>query len=267
MAHRGASARCMVRPVRSRLLVTKQARGGQKKPTVCWRKPAGNGERHEDLTRHRPAHWSGHDVSVGEVVKAIEDLRRDEQRAATRTSVATLIIVSRSTDEVDDAETVIDHLVCVILLASLRSWRRPKEARREPHRCRRHPAHGHGCWPCHLVRRNPSACFRRTSHNLASLLRPMLLSDLPVMAWYVRGLPNAETQFSKLLAALLSTAKWSPIRAKANRPCATISNRLSQWCRKNVIVDLGVEPTPPLASAARRSVRWHCYPTIYRWRK
>jgi hypothetical protein len=54
--------------------------------------------------------WSGDDVRIGDVVKALDDIRRAEQHAATRTSVATLIIVNRTPDELEQASSVIDHL-------------------------------------------------------------------------------------------------------------------------------------------------------------
>ena len=80
----------------SHWLVTRPERGAQTKPTNCCLRPAGNGGRHEDQLASIPTSLTGAVPTSrsADVVKAIEDLRRAELRAATRTSVATLIIVA-----------------------------------------------------------------------------------------------------------------------------------------------------------------------------
>src|SRR4051812_12072054 len=57
-----------------------------------------------------PPEWAGQRVKISQIVAVIDDLRKEKLKASTRTSVATLIVVTRSDDEVDAANTVIEHL-------------------------------------------------------------------------------------------------------------------------------------------------------------
>ncbi|HET7720464.1 MAG TPA: hypothetical protein VFK43_10890, partial [Acidimicrobiales bacterium] len=54
--------------------------------------------------------WESDNVTVGQVEKALSDLRRHEQRAAVRTSVLTLVAVVKSDAEADAARAIIDEL-------------------------------------------------------------------------------------------------------------------------------------------------------------
>ena len=184
-------------------------------------------------------HWSGRDVSIGDVVKAIDDLRRAELRAATRTSVATLIIVCRSTEEVDDAETVIDHLG-VRHPARIITLLAPHEVKRAESRIdadvtlHTGTAAGHAIWSDEIRLRVSGG----PSRHLASLLRPMLLSDLPVITWYVRGLPNAEDPLLKISSGIVIDSKVVTESGEGEPAMRHNFEVLSQLCRKNVIVDL-----------------------------
>lgn len=54
--------------------------------------------------------WQSDNVTAAEVERALSDMRRNEERAATRTSVLTLVIVVASTDEAREQLDVVRHL-------------------------------------------------------------------------------------------------------------------------------------------------------------
>ena len=54
--------------------------------------------------------WESDNVTVGQVEKALTELRRHEQRAAVRTSVLTLVAVVRTDAEADGARQIIGEL-------------------------------------------------------------------------------------------------------------------------------------------------------------
>src|SRR3954447_22862996 len=54
--------------------------------------------------------WQSDNVSAAEVERALSDLRRNEERAATRTSVLTLAIVVGNSDEAAEHLDVVRHL-------------------------------------------------------------------------------------------------------------------------------------------------------------
>lgn len=189
--------------------------------------------------------WSGYDIAVNDVVGAVERLRRTSIQTATRTSVATLVIVTRNVDELDDADTVIEHLGTrhpariITLLA-------PPEVAREADRIdadvvmHAGEAAGHAIWSDEIRLRVSGG----PSRHPASLLRPLLLSDLPVVVWYVRGLPNAEDPLLKLADAVLVDTKFAtsenegePAMHKAFAEITTLSRRHTMldlsWIRLN----------------------------------
>jgi glucose-6-phosphate dehydrogenase assembly protein OpcA len=183
--------------------------------------------------------WRAQDVSVGDVLKAIDNLRRNELRAATRTSVATLVIVTRSTDEVDDAETVIDHLG-VRHPARIINILAPPDARRSESRVdadvtlHTGTAAGHSIWSDEIRLRVSGGPARHT----ASLLRPMLLSDLPVVAWYVRGIPSESDPILKIATGIVVDSKVVSGTGEGEPAMRHNFDSISLLCRKNVIVDL-----------------------------
>jgi glucose-6-phosphate dehydrogenase assembly protein OpcA len=183
--------------------------------------------------------WSGERVAIADVVAAVDDLRRREQRAATRASVATLIIVTRNVDELDQAETVIEHLgvrhpARIITLLS------PHGAEHDEDRVDAdvvlHSGHaaGHDVWSDELRLRVGGG----PSQHLASLLRPLLLSDLPVIVWYVSGLPNEADPILKLSNAIIVDSK-TPLSPDAGEPeMRRVFTDIVSLCRKHTVIDL-----------------------------
>jgi glucose-6-phosphate dehydrogenase assembly protein OpcA len=190
--------------------------------------------------------WSGHNTSVDEVIKALDNLRQTELRAATRTSVATLIIVNRTTDELDQAETVIDHLGerhparIITLLA-------PKGAGEREDRVdcditlHSGMAEGHEIWSDEIRMRVSGGPAR----HLASLLRPLLLSDLPVIVWYVAGIPDERDPLLKIANAVVIDSKSAIDPGEGEISMHRAFGEIAALSRRNFIVDLSWERLRP----------------------
>lgn len=183
--------------------------------------------------------WSGQDILIADVVKAVEDLRRNEQRAATRTSIATLVIVTRSPDEIDDAETVIDHLG-VRHPARIITLLTPPEGDQGEDRIdgdvtlHAGKAAGHAIWSDEIRLKVSGG----PSQHLASLLRPLTLSDLPVVVWYVRGLPNPNDPLLKLANSVVIDTKTAVDYGEGEQAILRVLKEVSRLSRKHIITDL-----------------------------
>ncbi len=183
--------------------------------------------------------WSGSHVAIADVVAAVDKLRRDEVRAATRTSVATLIIVTRTTDELDEAETVIEHLG-VRHPARIITLLAPLDARKGEDRVdadvvmHAGTAAGHAIWSDELRLRVSGGPAR----HLASLLRPLQLSDLPVVVWYVRGLPNERDPLLKLANAIVVDSKTATDPGEGEPAMHRTFASITSLSRKHTVIDL-----------------------------
>lgn len=133
--------------------------------------------------------WRGENVRLDQVLDALADLRRGEQRTATRASVTNLVLVAHDQAEVDQACEAVHHLGRRHPGRNIVLVPRPDD----PHAgldatvlLHGSVAGGHPVWSedvC-LTVRGPAARW------LHSLIEPLTLPDLPVVAWYVSGLPD-----------------------------------------------------------------------------
>ena len=135
--------------------------------------------------------WESDDVTVGQVEKALSDLRRHEQRAAVRTSVLTLVVVVRNATECTDARAIVHDLGTrhpsrtLIIVADDDSPEEPNgvDASLEVHA---------------FEREGRSVCFEevvlqvrgRARHHLDSVVEPFALPDVPMVVWLPVGLPS-----------------------------------------------------------------------------
>ena len=134
--------------------------------------------------------WESDNVTVGEVEKALSDLRRHEQRAAVRTSVLTLVAVVRNDAEAFGARGIIHDL-----------------GARHPSRsliivALDEPADGNGTdaavWVHAVEREGRAVCFEEVvlrvrgpaRHHLDSIVEPFALPDVPMVVWLPAGLPS-----------------------------------------------------------------------------
>jgi glucose-6-phosphate dehydrogenase assembly protein OpcA len=140
--------------------------------------------------------WRGEHVKVGEVLEALDGLRRGEQRTATRTSVLNLVVVAADEADAARASEAIEglggrHPGRTLVLAP-----GPSDGSRLNAEVRLLGAEveGHGVWSEQV---RLTACGALWDH-LDSLIEPFTLPDLPVAVWYVSDLPPLA---DRLLAA------------------------------------------------------------------
>ena len=135
--------------------------------------------------------WRGDGVRLGQVLDALADLRRGEQRTATRASVTNLVLVARDDDEVERACDAVHRLGRrhpgrnIVVLAMPGSSPAGIDAEVRLHGSM---VEGHHVWSEDVrlaVRGDPAA-------HLESLVDPLTLPDLPVAVWFVSGLPDPD---------------------------------------------------------------------------
>lgn len=134
--------------------------------------------------------WESENVTVGQVEKALTDLRRHQQRAAVRTSVLTLVAVVGNDSEADAARSIITDLgvrhpsrTLIIVLDD--------------------EAHALNCtdaavWVHAIEREGRAVCFEeivlrvrgKARHHLDSVVEPFALPDVPMVVWLPAGLPS-----------------------------------------------------------------------------
>jgi glucose-6-phosphate dehydrogenase assembly protein OpcA len=148
--------------------------------------------------------WSEEAVKVGDVVVALEELRRPEPMPATRTSVLTLCIVGSDPEEVERAKAAVHELGgrhparVIHLVLDPEADGGPPGIDAEI-RLLGGEAEGHELWfeDVELVVHGPA-----TGH-LDSLIEPLTLADLPVVAWFVDELPSPSDPMLRAADVLL----------------------------------------------------------------
>ena len=135
--------------------------------------------------------WESDNVTVGQVEKALSDLRRHEQRAAVRTSVLTLVAVVRSDAEADGARRIIADLGArhpsrTLIIVAVDD---------EPDAPNSTDA---AVWVHAVEREGRAVCFEEVllrvrgnaRHHLDSIVEPFALPDVPMVVWLPAGLPS-----------------------------------------------------------------------------
>jgi glucose-6-phosphate dehydrogenase assembly protein OpcA len=133
--------------------------------------------------------WRGHGVSVGQVLEALTELRRSEQRAATRTSVVNLVIVAADEADAERACSAMHRLETghpgrtLVLIRD--------DSTREPGldgevSLRGTETGGHVVWSEDIRLRAKGAL----GEHLYSLVEPLTLPDVPVAVWFLTRLPE-----------------------------------------------------------------------------
>ena len=135
--------------------------------------------------------WAETGVRLDRVLDVLEELRRPEPMPATRTSVLTLCIVGTDAEAVERARAAVHELGGRHPARVLHLVLDPDAADGPPGidadiRLLGGEAEGHGLWfeEVELVVHGPA-----TGH-LDSLLEPLTLADLPVVAWFVDAPPS-----------------------------------------------------------------------------
>jgi glucose-6-phosphate dehydrogenase assembly protein OpcA len=174
--------------------------------------------------------WSEESVRVGDVLRALEDLRRPEPMPATRTSVLTLVIVATSRSSAVRAQAAVHELggrhparVLTLLLEDETAGAPGIDAEV---RLLGGTAEGHDLWfeDVELCVRGPVV------GHLDSLIEPLTLGDLPVVAWFVDSLPAADDP-------LLAAADVLLVDARELGDVGYFPT-LTTLCRRQPVVDL-----------------------------
>ncbi len=133
------------------------------------------------------AEWSGEGITIGEVTAALDSMRRRSGRAATRTSVLSLVVVSALNDLAPPYDLSglcrAVHPGRTVLL-----WCEPGSRLRLDARAslRHRVVEGREMWWEEVA---VSVHGRACSH-LDSLVGPLTLSELPVAVWYPGRVPS-----------------------------------------------------------------------------
>ncbi|HUP84877.1 MAG TPA: glucose-6-phosphate dehydrogenase assembly protein OpcA [Acidimicrobiales bacterium] len=206
--------------------------------------------------------WSEDGVRLGQVMRALEDLRRPEVMPATRTSVLTLVIVaSRRVSAVRAQSAVRElggrHPARVLTLVLDEPAREGAPGIDAEIRLLGSEAEGHGLWFEDIE----LDVHGRVVRHLDSLIEPLTLSDLPVVVWFVDELPALDDPL--LLAAdvlLVDARELDDAGALAElvslcgrRPVVDLSwTRLRPW--RELLAGLFEGPAfRPFVSQVRRS--------------
>lgn len=152
------------------------------------------------------AEWTGRGTSVGEVLHQLSTLRVQAQRkAASRTSVVTLVVVARSAVDAWDALATVHRFGGRHPARSIVVVAEPKADRRLDARVSLTEAQaaGHGVWFEDIV----LSVGGPAAKHLASLLEPFTLPDLPVAVWYAGGPPDPGEDLLRTADAVLVDSK------------------------------------------------------------
>lgn len=149
--------------------------------------------------------WAGHDVRLGQVADAVDQLRRREQRAATRASVVTLVVVAPDDERARRACGAMHRIGSrhpgrtVVLVPE------PEAAAGVDASAALVGGTAGGETVCSeeltLHVRGPAA------RHLDSVVEIFTLPDLPVAVWYVDQLPAPEDPLLRSATALLLDAR------------------------------------------------------------
>jgi glucose-6-phosphate dehydrogenase assembly protein OpcA len=175
--------------------------------------------------------WSDEGVKVGDVVTALDDLRRPEPMPATRTSVLTMCIVGSERGEVERAKAAIHELGGRHPARVLDLVLDPEADGGPPGidaeiRLLGGEAEGHDLWfeDVELV------VHGRATGHLDSLVEPLTLADLPVVAWSVDALLAIDDPLLRAADVLLVDS-----RALGGLDCFA---QLAGLVRSHPVVDL-----------------------------
>jgi glucose-6-phosphate dehydrogenase assembly protein OpcA len=163
----------------------------------------------QSMTRVTPlAAWSAESVRLADALDAIEELHRSEAIPATRTSVMTLVIVATEQQSASRAVAAIHelggrHPARVLTLLVEDPDGTAQQNLDAEVRLLGGEAEGHQLWFEEVELRVRG----RVVDHLDSLIEPLTLPDLPVVVWFVDGLPERDDALLVAADALLVDAR------------------------------------------------------------
>lgn len=172
--------------------------------------------------------WRGEHVKVGEVLEALEGLRRGEQRTATRTSVLNLVVVAADAEDAGRAGDAIAGLGSRHPARTLLLVPGPVDGARVNASVELLGAEAGGTslWSEQITL---TACGPLAQH-LDSLIEPFTLPDLPTAVWYVSDLPALSDPLLAVAdAVLVDTKELGDVRCFPH---------VAELARRHTVVDL-----------------------------
>ena len=167
--------------------------------------------------------WEAENATVAQVEAALNGLRKEEQRAAVRTSVLNFVVVIDERDQAGSVLEVVRHLggrhpsrAVVIVLAD---------------------GDGSGmdaCAALHCAERDGrSICFEdvvldvrgRARWHLDSVVEPLTLPDLPVAVWLPSRLPSPGDPLLAVADRVIIDSRFLPATAEVLRSIAVLARR------------------------------------------
>lgn len=172
--------------------------------------------------------WRGEGVRLGQVLEALAELRRGEQRTATRASVTNLVLVARDDGEVARACAAVHRLGRRHPGRNIALLPLPDEA--PPGIDAEVLLHGSGATGPPVWSEDVRLVVRgEPSHHLRSLIEPLTLAEIPVAVWFVSRLPDpAEPLLASASAVLVDSEALGDDGLAA----------LARLARRPVLVDL-----------------------------
>lgn len=152
--------------------------------------------------------WSEEETTVAAVLDALDELRRPEPMPATRTSVLTLVIVTDRRESAVWAQTAVHELGGRHPARVLTLFLDPEADEGPPGLGARIRLQGGAAAGKELWFEDVELDIRggATGH-LDSLIEPLTLSDLPVVAWFVDALPASDDPLLAAADVLLVDAR------------------------------------------------------------
>lgn len=178
--------------------------------------------------------WRAENVKVGQVLEALADLRRAEQRSATRTCVVNLVVRAGDDAQAARASAALHRLggrhpgrtvVVVGPPAGRNDGPSSIDAEVVLHGTE---AEGHPVW-------SEDVCLHVRGSllgHLDSLVEPLTLPDLPIVAWFVGPPPDPADPLLSAADAVIVDAKAEEVGGEKSLP-AVVSLGL-----RNVVIDL-----------------------------
>jgi glucose-6-phosphate dehydrogenase assembly protein OpcA len=182
------------------------------------------------------ASWSGRGVTIGQVDDALLDLRRGEERAATRVSTINLVVVAENDPDIERARAAMRLLGgrnpgrTVILIpdcdgapnvdAEVRLYHATVDSR---------PV----WWEEVLIMVAGPVC-----KHLDSLVEPLTLGDLPVTVWYASSIPEAAEPLVGAADAVIVESPAELPEGKPGEPMAEAFSLLLDLAQRRPVMDL-----------------------------
>ncbi|MGH9075629.1 MAG: glucose-6-phosphate dehydrogenase assembly protein OpcA, partial [Acidimicrobiales bacterium] len=179
------------------------------------------------------ARWSARSVGIGEVSRALSELRHSEQSAATRTSVVNLVVAAGDSEAAGRAASAMRRLGKRHPGRTLALVCRPEEPEDIDASVELHAAAAEDAtiwWEEVHLELGGALC-----EHLASVVTPLLLAELPTAVWFPSALPAPDDPLLDLADVALVDARWALQAGSGLAALVELGRRQEvidlSWCR------------------------------------